>query len=165
VGGWDSCSACSDNFLPNDSKSACIPCSSCAVGEGYVSPCSDGTDTECVACGDGEYSEGGLSECQGCGANEISNAAKSACLPCPVGEYREEHMDYCEPIPCLAGMYCVTPSTSTPCPKGARALSTFKYVHCSFTVATFVLFPTLFMPSHFLAHTSCLITPPPPLIS
>jgi hypothetical protein len=43
------------------------------VGEGFVSSCADGRQTECVACKDGEYSEGGLGVCQSCGNNEVSN--------------------------------------------------------------------------------------------
>jgi hypothetical protein len=48
------------------------------VGEGYESPCSDGTDTECVACSDGEYSEGGLCETASLGQWDLrANSADS----------------------------------------------------------------------------------------
>ena len=63
VGGNSSCTACDANERPNESQSACIPCVTCGLGEGFVSGCVIGGDnTKCVACSEGEYSEGGLSE-------------------------------------------------------------------------------------------------------
>ena len=46
--------------------------------------CSEGVDTKCVACSEGEYSEGGFGKCKPCEEKTISNAAKSACIPCKV---------------------------------------------------------------------------------
>ena len=92
--------SCGEDELPNDSKSACVPCRTCRVGEGLVSACnSDGDQTVCKECDEGEFSTGGIGMCQRCGDNEVSNQDRSACLPCPVGQYRDGSMTACEKCP------------------------------------------------------------------
>jgi hypothetical protein len=81
------------------------PCSQCGVGEGFVACVENRHDNEhreggCVACADGEYSEGGLGACESYPENSISNAAKSACitfinLPSRCEHYNQETSVIC----------------------------------------------------------------------
>ncbi len=58
-GGDNTCKTCGVNEIANKANSACIPCKSCAVGEGLVAACSVDGDTQCSPCKDGEFSSGG----------------------------------------------------------------------------------------------------------
>ena len=126
---------CGEDELPNDSKSACVPCRTCRVGEGLVSACnSDGDQTVCKECDEGEFSTGGIGMCQRCGDNEISNEGKSACVPCsacPAGEGLVKHCQgsndtLCEA--CEEGMYglgglmsCMACTPGDFCPRNSPA--------------------------------------------
>ena len=126
---------CGEDELPNDSKSACVPCRTCRVGEGLVSACnSDGDQTVCKECDEGEFSTGGIGMCQRCGDNEISNEEKSACVPCsacPAGEGLVKHCQgsndtLCEA--CEEGMYglgglmsCMACTPGDFCPRNSPA--------------------------------------------
>ena len=126
---------CGEDELPNDSKSACVPCRTCKVGEGLVSACnSDGDQTVCKECDEGEFSTGGIGMCQRCGDNEISNEEKSACVPCsacPAGEGLVKHCQgsndtLCEA--CEEGMYglgglmsCMACTPGDFCPRNSPA--------------------------------------------
>ena len=144
AGGDSECSECKLNAKPNDSKSACTPCSICAVGHGLLTPCNVTTDTICRECEAGEYSSGGLGACKPCKENEISNGAKSACIqcascpagthikiacsretetacqPCAEGSYQDE-VSRLECKTCPPGKYCPRAGLSAPlpCPKGS----------------------------------------------
>jgi hypothetical protein len=88
-----------------------------AAGNGSIS---------CTPCDTNEFSVGGGSPCLSCPAHTTNNTARSACIPCPIGQYRNEApddvMDSCEQIPCLAGEYCITPTSKALCPLGTFCL-------------------------------------------
>jgi hypothetical protein len=111
AGGGSDCQPCSKNEIVNEAKSVCIPCKSCAVGEGFVAACSNGVDTECAPCKDGEFSSGGMSTCEPCKTNEISNTAKSACIPCKECPVGQGVISFCSGntdalcSPCVAGQF------------------------------------------------------------
>ena len=139
---------CGENELPNGAKNACIPCKSCAVGEGLVAGCSDGVETQCAPCEDGQFSSGGTSTCELCKTNEISNTAKSACIPCTscavgqgvdtrcsgnvdtrcspcvAGQFSPGGNSTCQP--CVAGQFCPLGAYAPrPCVKGSFCNVTF----------------------------------------
>jgi hypothetical protein len=75
--------SCGDNERPNRSKSACVPCRTCGLGEGFVSGCVlGGDDTICETCNANSISVGGENPCTPCDDNERPNESKSACIPC-----------------------------------------------------------------------------------
>ncbi len=82
AGGTQTCVECLENTRPNDSKTACIPCLTCRVGEGHMSACINEVDTICEPCGPNAISAGGTQKCMECKENTRPNDSKTACVPC-----------------------------------------------------------------------------------
>jgi hypothetical protein len=89
VGGMESCTPCPENERPNGSKSACLPCKFCGVGEGVTTTCQmDGSefqDTICQVCPAGEFSPGGYSACLPCKPTQYCPAGTPAPRLCSKG--------------------------------------------------------------------------------
>jgi hypothetical protein len=120
TGGEDQCAECPENTRPNDSKTACVPCKTCPVGEGHVSACVNEVDTICEPCGPNAISAGGTQTCVECKENTRPNDSKTACVPCLRCEVGRGVVSFCNVYggdtvcsPCVAGQF--SPGGDTVC--------------------------------------------------
>ena len=125
---------CGENELPNEARSACIPCLTCPVGEGFISACLAGVNTVCQLCEVNAVSTGGRDQCAKCPENTRPNDSKTACIPCGRCDIGYGVVSFCTVggdtvcAPCVAGQFspggrslCEWCGEGEFCPEGASS--------------------------------------------